>query len=297
MSKELVIALGFFDGVHLGHAALLRRTVEVAKERGCQSAVFTFTLPPKEVVTGIPCPLINTPTDRKRLLQEVYGIDQVIMAPFDQTMMTTSWQDFVTELLIKQHHGVHFVAGHDHHFGHKNQGSPQLLAELCKTLHIGCDIVDKVELEGITVSSTYIRKLVEMGQMERACAFLGHPHVLTQQVQHGRKIGHTIGIPTVNLTIPPHLLEPAYGVYTTKVHLPDGRNFMGVTNVGKRPTVNNGTDTTVETWLLDFDEDLYGQVLQVAFYQRLRDEIRFDSLDTLRSQIQSDANRVRDYFA
>lgn len=297
MSKELVIALGFFDGVHLGHAALLRRAVEEAKVRGCQSAVFTFTRPPKEVVTGIPCPLINTPTDRKRLLQEVYGIDHVIMAPFDQEMMTTSWQDFVTELLVKQHHAVHLVAGHDHHFGHKNQGSPQLLLELCKTLHIGCDIVDKVEREGITVSSTYIRKLVELGQMARANDFLGHPHVLTQQVQHGRKIGHTIGIPTVNLTIPPHVLEPAYGVYTTKVALPDGRSFMGVTNVGKRPTLNNGTDTTVETWLLDFDEDLYGQTLQVAFYQRLRDEIRFDSLDALRAQIQSDANRVRTFFA
>ena len=295
--KNTVIALGFFDGVHRGHAALLERTVAQAKALGCESAVFTFSRPPKEVVTGIPCPLINSATDREQLLKRLYHIDHVIMAPFDQEMMTTSWQDFVTEILVKRHHAVHIVAGHDHHFGHKNQGSPTLLQEYCKELGLGCDIIAKVELDGITVSSTYIRRLVELGHMERVAAFLGHPHVLTQMVQHGRRIGHTIGIPTVNLIIPPHVLEPAYGVYATRVTLPDGRVYSGVTNVGKRPTVNNGNDTTVETWLLDFDGDLYEQVLRVEFYHHLRDEIRFDSLDALKTQIQLDAQRTRELFA
>jgi riboflavin kinase/FMN adenylyltransferase len=120
--------------------------------------------------------------------------------------------------------------------------------------------------------------------------------VLTQQVRHGRRIGHTIGIPTVNLTAPPHVLVPSYGVYATQVVLRDGSSHPAVTNVGTRPTVNDGTDVTVESWLLDFDGDLYGQTLRVEFYQHLRDEVRFDSLDALKAQIAADAERTRQCF-
>ena len=294
--KERVIALGFFDGVHLGHAALLRRTVEEAARRGVTPAVFTFDRPPKEVVTGIPCPLIASPEDRKGLLERLFGIKDVIMVPFDREMMTTAWDDFVTKILVERYHAVHLVAGHDHHFGHKNQGSPELLVEKCAELGLGCDIIPKVELDGITVSSTYIRNLVGMGQLERASRFLGHPHVLTQEVRHGRRIGHTIGVPTVNLVAPPHVLVPSYGVYVTRVFLPSGESYPAVTNVGTRPTVNNGTDVTVEPWLLGFDGDLYGQRVRVEFFKRIRDEIRFDSLDSLRLQIQKDAQFTRDFF-
>ena len=296
-TKERVIALGFFDGVHLGHAALLRRTVEEAAARGVTPAVFTFDRVPKEVITGIPCPLINSPEDRKSLLRRMFGIEDVIMVPFDDEMRTTAWDDFVTRILVGRYHAVHLVAGHDHHFGHKNQGSPELLVEKCKELGLGCDIIPKVEVSGITVSSTYIRRLVELGQVDRANQYLGHPHVLTQEVRHGRRIGHTIGIPTVNLTAPPHVLVPSHGVYATKVTLPDGSSYLGVTNVGTRPTVANGSDITVETWLLDFDGDLYGQTIQVEFYHHIRDEVRFDSLDALKNQIQADAQSTRDYFA
>lgn len=296
-SKEKVIALGFFDGVHLGHAALLRRTVEEAAARGVTPAVFTFDRPPKEVVTGIPCPLINSPEDRRGLIRRLYGIQEVIMVPFDHEMMTTSWQDYITEILVKRHHAVHLVAGHDHHFGHKNQGSPELLVQKCAELGLGCDIIPKVEVGGITVSSTYIRRLVELGQIERANRFLGHPHVLTQEVRHGRRIGHTIGIPTVNLTAPPHVLVPSHGVYATQVVLPDGSSCAAVTNVGTRPTVNNGSDITVEAWLLDFDGDLYGQIVRVEFHQHIRDEVRFDSLDALKAQITADAQTTRRFFA
>ena len=295
-TKERVIALGFFDGVHLGHAALLQRTVEEAAARGVTPAVFTFDRVPKEVITGIPCPLINSPEDRKELLRRMYGIQDVIMVPFDDEMRTTAWDVFVTEILVKRYHAVHLVAGHDHHFGHKNQGSPELLMEKCAELGLGCDIVPKVELDGITVSSTYIRNLVGMGQLERASRFLGHPHVLTQEVRHGRRIGHTIGVPTVNLVAPPHVLVPSHGVYVTRVFLPNGESYPAVTNVGTRPTVNNGTDVTVEPWLLGFDGDLYGQRVRVEFFKRIRDEIRFDSLDSLRLQIQKDAQFTRDYF-
>ena len=295
--KQRVIALGFFDGVHLGHGALLRRTAEEARKRDCTPAVFTFDRPPKEVVTGIPCPLINSPEDRKDLLRRLYGISDVLMVPFDREMMTTPWDGFVTEILVKRYHAVHLVAGHDHHFGHKNQGSPELLAAKCAELGLGCDIIPKVEMGGITVSSTYIRRLVELGQMDRAAAFLGHPHTLTGTVGHGRGIGSSRLFPTANLTVPAHVLVPAHGVYATRVTLPDGASYAAVTNVGTRPTVNNGTDITVEASLLDYDGDLYGKTLRLEFFSHLRDEIRFDSLDALRAQIAADAETTRRYFA
>lgn len=294
--RERVIALGFFDGVHLGHGALLRRAAEEAKKRGCESAVFTFDRPPKEVITGIPCPLINSPEDRAELVKRLYGIDEMIMVPFDDEMRTTPWDRFVTDILVGRYGAVHLVAGHDHHFGHRNQGSPELLREKCTELGLGCDIIPAVTIDGVTVSSTHIRKLLEEGDVETARAFLGHPHVLTQTVGHGRQLGRTIGIPTANLVAPPHVLLPKRGVYAAKITLPDGRAFGGVTNVGVRPTVNNGQDVTVEPWILDFDGDLYGQAIRVEFFRRLRDERKFESLDALRSQIETDAVKTREAY-
>ena len=295
--KEKVIALGFFDGVHLGHAALLRRTVEAAAQRGVTPAVFTFDRPPKEVVTGVPCPLINSAEDRRELVRRLYGIQEVIMVPFDREMMTTPWDKFVTDILVGRYHAVHLVAGHDHHFGHKNQGSPELLLEKCAELGLGCDIIPKVEVGGITVSSTYIHRLVELGQISRANRFLGHPHTLTGSVRHGRGIGSSRLYPTANLIIPPHVLVPSHGVYVTRATLPEGASYAAVTNVGTRPTVNNGTDITVEACLLDFEGDLYGKTLRLEFFEHLRDEVRFDSLDALKAQIAADAEATRRYFA
>lgn len=295
--ERTVIALGFFDGVHRGHGALLQKTAERACALGAEPAVFTFDRPPKEVVTGQPVYLINSPEDRQALIRRLYGIDRIILAPFDHEMMTMSWEDFVTELLVKRYGAVHLVAGHDHRFGHKNAGNAQLLQEKCAQLGLGCDIIPEVVHDGITVSSTYIRRLVSLGQVERAMEYLGHPHILTQTVRHGRRIGHTIGIPTVNLVPPPHVLVPGDGVYIARVCLMDGSSYAAVTNVGTRPTVNNGSDLTVESWMLDFDGDLYGQSIRVEFYKRLRDEIRFDSLDALKAEIQRNADDARAYFA
>ena len=188
---------------------------------------------------------------------------------------------------------MHLVAGHDHRFGHRNQVTTALLREKCAALGLGCDIIPEVVVDGITVSSTYIRELVARGETERAMAFLGHPHILTQTVRHGHRIGRTIGVPTVNLLPPPHVLVPADGVYAARACLEDGRQLAAVTNVGTRPTVNNGSDRTVESWLLDFDGDLYGQTVRLEFHSRLRDEIRFDSLDALKAQISADAETVR----
>lgn len=294
--NQTVIALGFFDGVHRGHGALLQKTTEQAARLGAIPAVFTFDRPPKEVVTGKPVFLINSPEDRADLMHRIYGIEQVILAPFDRDMMTMPWEDFIEKLLIGRYGAVHLVAGHDYHFGYKNQGNPQLLQEKCRELGLGCDIIPKVEVEGITVSSTYIRTLVESGQVERAALFLGHRHCLSQTVRHGQRIGRTIGIPTVNLTVPGHVLVPGRGVYISRVYLPDGSSYAGVTNVGTRPTVTDGDAISVETFLLDFDGDLYGKQIRLEFCRFLRPETRFDSLEALRDQIRRNIEQARDYF-
>ena len=297
MNKPSVIALGFFDGVHRGHAALLQRAAQRAKELGVESAVFTFNRPPKEVVTGKKVYLINSTDDRRDLMERLYGIDRVIFAPFDDNMMHCSWQDFLHQLLIRENGAVHLVAGHDYRFGYKNEGTPQLLQEACAKLGIGCDIIPKVELDGITVSSTYIRTLVESGDVERAAAFLGHRHCLSQTVRHGQHFGRTIGIPTVNLTVPEGVLVPRHGVYITRVYLPDGRSFPGVTNIGTRPTVSRSEEITVETFLLDFDGDLYDRRIRLEFFRHLRAEQRFPDALALKDQIHRDIADTRAYFA
>ena len=295
--EKTVIALGFFDGVHRGHGALLRKAAERAGELNAAPAVFTFDRSPKEFVTGEPVLLINSNDDRRDIIRRVYGIQRVIFAPFDREMMTMPWQDFITELLVKQYGAVHLVAGHDYRFGHKNEGTVERLREKCRELGLGCDIIPKVELEGITVSSTYIRTLLEQGDVERAALFLGHPHCLSQTVRHGQRLGRTIGIPTVNLAVPAHVLTPERGVYITRAFLPDGRSCPGVTNVGTRPTVTEGDTVSVETYLLGFDGDLYGQTVRLDFYKRLRGEVKFPSLEALRQEILRNVAETEAYFA
>lgn len=295
--EKTVIALGFFDGVHRGHGALLRKAAERAGELNAAPAVFTFDRSPKEFVTGKPVLLINSNDDRRDIIRRVYGIQRVIFAPFDREMMTMPWQDFITELLVKQYGAVHLVAGHDYRFGHKNEGTVERLREKCRELGLGCDIIPKVELEGITVSSTYIRTLLEQGDVERAALFLGHPHCLSQTVRHGQRLGRTIGIPTVNLAVPAHVLTPERGVYITRAFLPDGRSCPGVTNVGTRPTVTEGDTVSVETYLLGFDGDLYGQTVRLEFHKRLRGEVKFPSLEALRQEILRNVAETEAYFA
>ena len=295
--KKRVIALGFFDGVHNGHAALMRRTAQVAKETGATPSAFTFDPHPQTVILGRPMPLLTSPEDRADLMRKYYGIQDVIVEPFTPARMKQPWREFLVDTLIKDLGAIHLVAGHDYHFGYKGEGNPQLLKETCQELGVGCDIIPRVEQDGITVSSTYIRTLVAQGEIERANEFLGHPYTLSDRVSHGKKLGTTLGFPTVNLKLKENVLSPAKGVYATKVILENGDTHLAVTNVGTRPTVQNGSDITVEACLLDFQGDLYGKQLRLEFYEHLRQEVRFDSLDALRAQIQSDADATRTYFA
>lgn len=295
-NQRRVIALGFFDGVHLGHGALLRRVAERAAELDALPCAFTFDRSPAAALTGRAVSLLTGVDDRTRLMEELYGIREVIVAPFD-VMRQMDWRDFVAQYLQKELGAVHVVAGHDFHFGYRGEGDPRRLADKCARLGMGCDVIPKVELDGVTVSSTYIRTLVEAGDVEQAARFLGHPHILTGTVVHGNEIGRTLGSPTANLTVPQGVIAPGFGVYATRVLLPDGAR-PAVTNVGVRPTVSaGGRAVTVEPWILDYDGDLYGRDIRVEFCARLRPERKFPDLPALRDAILENAAQTRAYFA
>lgn len=292
MTEKTVIALGFFDGVHLGHGALLRKTVERAGERSAVAAAFTFERAPRELVTGAPARLLTTAAERAALMRELYSIERVVVAPFDRAMMTMPWRDFLETLLVGEQRAVHLVAGHDYRFGYKNEGTPEVLRGYCAARGLGCDIIPKVELDGVTVSSTHIRALVEAGDVERAADFLGHPYALTGTVAHGRGLGTARLFPTANLVPEASRVVPRFGVYATRVTLPDGRVFAGVTNVGVRPTVSSDGGVTVETHLAGFEGDLYGAAIRVAFLRFLREETKFASTEDLHAQIERDIAEV-----
>lgn len=295
--KKRVIALGFFDGVHNGHGALMRRTYEVAQKLGAVPSAFTFDPHPQNVIFGRPTPLLTSPEDRADLMRQYYGIEDVIVEPFTVERMKQPWKDFVEQTLVRDLGAVHLVCGHDYHFGYKGEGNPQRLRELCAELGIGCDVIEKVEQEGITVSSTYIRTLVAQGEIERANEFLGHPYTLSDQVSHGKKLGTTLGFPTVNLKLKEHVMPPAKGVYATKVILENGDVHPAVTNVGTRPTVDDGDQLTIEGFILDFHGDLYGQKIRMEFYKYLREEKKFPSFDALKAEIAHNVEQTREYFA
>ena len=292
-----VIALGFFDGVHRGHGALLRTVANTAKKQGATAAAFTFDRHPTTVITGHPVPMISSVDDRVWLMRRYYGIDEVIVASFD-AMQKMDWQDYIRKYLAEDLGAVHVVAGHDFHFGYMGKGNPERLKAVCAELGIGCDIVGKVEQDGITISSTYIRNLIAQGEMDRAVEFLGHPHIITDKVAHGRRIGSSaLGFPTVNLHIHPPVIVPAHGVYATRVWF-NGRYYQAVTNVGVRPTFHDSDgQVTVEGFILDFDGDLYGQKLRMEFFHRLRGEQRFPSPQALAEEIRRNTEQTRDYFA
>lgn len=288
-----VIALGFFDGVHLGHASLLEMAKKRALEQGLIPTVMSFDLHPDNLVAGAKVALINSSRDRAEILSRCFGIDDVILAHFDERMMHMPWDEFIEDYLVRQHGARHLVCGYDFRFGDKGQGNPEKLRAKCQALGLGCDVLPRFTLDGVTVSSTYIRSLLEQGNMVEAMRFLGHPHCLSGEVVHGRQLGRTIGIPTANLLIPEGVLTPAFGVYATKVTLPEGQEKLAVTNVGVRPTVDDSQTVTVEPWILDYSEDLYGKTIRVDFYDRLRGEKRFDGLPALQREIWRNAEETR----
>ena len=287
-----VFALGFFDGVHLGHQALLTACREMADQVGAVPAVVTFGNHPDALVFGKEPALINSWQDRMRLF-EYYGIQSVEILPFDRKMMTMPWQDFFT-LLTRKLGAKGIVCGNDFCFGYKGEGTPEKLRSACASLGIPCRVVPEQTVHGIRISSTHIRKLLEQGDMEEAVAFLGHPHVLTGLVKHGRGLGRTIGIPTANLELSKDLAVPRFGVYACR-SLVLGKWYPAVTNVGVRPTVS-GDGITVEPWILNFEGDLYGSQITLEFYKFLRPEQKFPDLQALQQEIRRNAEQTLSYM-
>lgn len=293
MNTKTIYALGFFDGVHIGHGALLRACKEMAQGQNCRCGAVTFTTHPDGLVSGIAPELINTAADRSMLMQQLYGLDCIVQLPFDSAMRHTPWQDFY-RMLCSRYDAAGFVCGHDFRFGKGGKGSGALLQEQCKKDGLVCRVIPEQKLEGITVSSSYIRSLLRQGKIHRANTFLGHPHVLTGTVVPGQQLGRKLGTPTANLLLPDTLLCPKFGVYACMACL-NGQRFPAVTNIGCRPTVG-GKSVTVEAWLLGYSGDLYGKALTLEFHSFLREEKKFDSLAALQEEIQKNAAQTLEFF-
>lgn len=294
MTKQKVMALGFFDGIHVGHAALINMIKQRAKETGAEPAVLTFDVHPDNLVFHKTVPLINSAEDREHILKRYFGIDDVVVIHFSQRVMHMDWKEFIDEL-IDEMNLRWIVVGHDFCFGYKGLGTAAKLKDYCEEHGIGCDIIPAVCRDGVIVSSTLIRQLIESGDMEMANAYLGHPHTLTDVVRSGYHLGTQMGTPTINMGFPQGVIIPRHGVYAAKAYI-DGQEYMSVTNVGIRPTVSDSGNVNVESFLLDFHGNLYGHQARIDFYKFLRPERKFDDVETLAAQIKHDAQTTRDYF-
>ena len=292
MNERRVIALGFFDGVHIGHGALLKKTCERATELGAIPAAMSFDTHPDTLVFGTPTELLNTMDERKHLMQSLYGIEDVIFCHFDRAMMNMDWEAFVEDYLVRELHACHLVCGHDYHFGARGFGNAERLTEKCRALGLGCDVIGEVKLDGVTVSSTHLRALLKDGKMEEAVRFLGHGHIISGIVQHGDSRGHTLGLPTANLALDASLLVPAFGVYGGWADAGELGRFPAAVNLGVHPTVHELPHPVAEASLLGFEGDLYGRFLRLELLFQVRPERQFSSLQELTAQIARDQQTV-----
>lgn len=294
MTKQKVMALGFFDGIHVGHAALINKIKQRAEETGAEPAVLTFDVHPDNLVFKKSVPLINSAEDRENILSRCFGIDDVVVIHFNQRVMHMDWRDFIDEL-IDEMNLRWIVVGHDFCFGYKGLGTAEKLKAYCAERGVGCDIIPAVCRDGVVVSSTLIRQLIETGEMEKANEYLGHPHTLTDVIRTGYHLGTKMGTPTINMSFPQGVIIPRHGVYAAMAYI-DGQEYMSVTNVGIRPTVSDSGNVNVESFLLDFCGNLYGHRAHIDFYKFLRPERKFDDVNELAAQIKSDAQTTREYF-
>ena len=293
MNNKTIYALGFFDGVHLGHQALLSACAALARETGCRCGAVTFDTHPDSLVLHNAPGLINTIEDRKILLTR-FGASKIVVLPFDDAMRCLPWEDFLN-LLLEKYGAAGFVCGADFHFGHRGAGNAEMLSAFCRGKNLPFAVVADQLLEGQRVSSTLIRELLASGDVARANRFLGHNHILTGSVIHGHQLGRTLGIPTANLALPPFLAVPKFGVYACMAQV-EGETYPAVTNIGIRPTVS-GEGITVEPWLLDYQGDLYGQKLTLEFHAFLRPEKKFPDLAALKAAVLENARQTRELLS
>ncbi len=284
------VALGNFDGVHLGHAHVLR-TAHAARP-DAPRAVLTFEPHPREFFRPDDPPFRLTLAPGRAAALAALGVQVLYELPFDREFSEITADQFVAEVLHRGIGAKHLVCGPDFAFGHRRGGSVAFLAERAEALGIGLTVATPYGDASGRISSSLIRRALQDGYPERAAALLGRPWAIVGAVAHGDARGRTIGFPTANIALGRHL-EPARGVYAVTVRLPDGAVCRGVANIGRRPTVNAGPESRLEAHLFDFAGDLYGMELAVALHAFLRAERRFSGLDELRAQIARDAAAAR----
>ncbi len=293
-----IVTLGTYDGVHLGHQQIIRAMVEDARKKGSESVLLTFHPHPRMVLypDSHTVRLIDTVDEKLKKLEKL-GLDTVILYPFTSKFSRMTAVEFVRDILVDSIGVKEMIVGHDHHFGKNREGDFQQLVELGQLYDFTVKEIQAFDLDGVTISSTKIRKALAEGDMKTAAQFLGTPYQLSGTVIHGNKLGRTIGFPTANIEMDQATkMLPELGVYAVKVEL-NGRRLDGVMNIGKRPTVQQTDKISVEVFIFDFSEDIYGETLTVSFYERLRGEQQFSSIDALKEQLINDEREARAVLA
>ena len=298
--RGTVVTIGAYDGVHLGHRALLARVRRMADDLGAAAAVVTFDRHPATVVRPESAPRLLTDLDQKLELLETTGMDYAHVIRFDEERSKESAEDFVGTVLVDCLAARAVVVGHDFHFGHRRRGNVPLLQQMGAEL--GFDVLGisllADQAAGEPVSSTRIRRLLAAGDVVSASALLGRPHEVRGTVVPGDRRGRRLGYPTANVVVPAEILLPADGIYAGWYRRPDGSAHRTAISLGRRATFHPDADASVlEAYLLDFDGDLYGERADVRFVARLRDDARFDSVDALVSQIDADVANARAVLA
>jgi riboflavin kinase / FMN adenylyltransferase len=281
-----VMALGNFDGIHIGHRVIIEETVRQSLNRGLKSSVLLLNPHPSQFLAKQKKPFLLTTIADKREMFKKIGVDCVFIEEFDGNFAGLSPEGFVQKYLVDKYQVGGVVVGFDYSFGHKGQGNTQKLQELGKREGFSVTVREAVSIQGETVSSSLIRKKLAQGLMEDAALFLGYPYHIHGEVIPGSRLGRTLGFPTANLKIDPAIMLPQKGVYLTTT-LYRGKTYPSLTNVGFKPTVA-GKQLSVEIHLLHFSGNLYGQELNISFLQRIRDERAFKDIDELKEQIARD---------
>lgn len=287
--ENTVVTIGNFDGIHKGHIKLIKEAVKEAKTKNYKSVVFTFENHPMRYFRADSIKHIITNEEKVKIFKDL-GVDIVFMIPFDEYMTKISATDFVKTILHEKLKCKMVIVGHDFTFARNKEGNASLLESLGKKYNMKVKVIEPIKIKGRRVSSSYIRNLINDGNVSEIKDFLGRNYFLEGEVIHARKIGRTIGFPTANLKAEDKLIIPKNGIYAVKVYIKN-KVYYGATNIGYNPTVN-GKTLSIETNIIDFDEEIYGEIIKVEFLDRIRDEKKFNSLDELKSQLRKDVNFV-----
>ncbi|MBO5302442.1 MAG: bifunctional riboflavin kinase/FAD synthetase [Lachnospiraceae bacterium] len=285
ITEPTVISLGKFDGIHRGHECLMNY-LAAKRKQGLKTVIFTFDIPPKQQVEEAYETKVLTTNDEKMHLFEQHGIDYLIECPFTPEIMHMEAEAFV-EMIAKRLQVKDIVVGTDFRFGHNRKGDYQLLQQLAPVYGYDVEVVEKVQDSGRDISSTFIREEIFAGHIEKANDLLGYDYFVQGIVVHGNKIGRTLQMPTANLVPLPEKLLPPFGVYVSRTWI-DGKCYGGISNVGCKPTIEGKNPVGVETNLFDFDADIYGKEIKVEFLKPVRKEMKFHSLEELKTQMQKD---------